>query len=522
MILPAGPGTPAVVPAPDPGADARRPTSASGLAARQPVATPGLAFASPGSGRLARLLEDARARRARLSQEIAAAEQAVAAIEAEQRAAQVVLDGAAADQGEMAGERALLLDRLSAAQQDMRAAEGQLTAVAAIGTTTPVAHPPPRGATPADQRARAERATDDALHRVDQMTTSLAEQDLALEQVGERLRAAETRVQALVQQARLAHDAVATLRQQMAQVGDELAASPDLLDALSVGAAPSALATSDIPPAMLDLYRRAAATCPGLPWSVLAAIGSVETSHGRADLPGVKTGANFAGAMGPMQFLAATWAAYASDGDGDGVHDVYNPADATLGAARYLCASGAGRPATLAAAIWAYNHADWYVEAVLEVAAGYGAVGLVADQAAVAALVARPNLILTPQAKADLLDGTVDPRLVALLSAASAEHRISVSVIRSGHAMNVAGTDRVSNHYYGRGVDIYAVDGAPVSASNDAAFELALSILASGPELRPQELGSPWTSLGSFAGTFSDEDHADHLHLGWRAIDTEP
>ena len=56
---------------------------------------------------------------------------------------------------------------------------------------------------------------------------------------------------------------------------------------------------------------------------------------------------------------------------GDGVKDVYDPDDAVFGAARYLCASGGGRTETLRAALWAYNHADWYVEMVLELAARY-------------------------------------------------------------------------------------------------------------------------------------------------------
>jgi hypothetical protein len=222
-----------------------------------------------------------------------------------------------------------------------------------------------------------------------------------------------------------------------------------------------------------------------------------------------------------MQFLEPTWAAYGVDGDGDGRRDVYDPVDAVLGAANYLCASGAGQISGLARAIWAYNHADWYVEAVLEVAAGYGATGLVAPPIAATALVEEPRLTLTPQARDDILAGVVDSRLLALLAAASAKHPITVRVNRSGHAQYVRGTDRVSNHYYGRGVDISAVDGAAVSATNEAALELALSILASGPPLRPDELGSPWTSLTEFAGAFSDDDHADHLHLGWRANNPE-
>jgi membrane-bound lytic murein transglycosylase B len=85
----------------------------------------------------------------------------------------------------------------------------------------------------------------------------------------------------------------------------------------------------------------------------------------------VRDGANFAGAMGPMQFLAGTWAAYSADGDDDGVRNVYDPDDAVFGAARYLCASGGAKVETLRSALWAYNHADWYVEMVLELAAKY-------------------------------------------------------------------------------------------------------------------------------------------------------
>jgi hypothetical protein len=78
-----------------------------------------------------------------------------------------------------------------------------------------------------------------------------------------------------------------------------------LLGALVVGVvgggAPSTIAADDIPAAYLSLYRSGADTCPGLPWSVLAAIGKVETNHGRLQAPGVSAGANFAGAAGPMQ-----------------------------------------------------------------------------------------------------------------------------------------------------------------------------------------------------------------------------
>ncbi|MEU6038640.1 bifunctional lytic transglycosylase/C40 family peptidase [Actinomadura sp. NPDC047616] len=136
--------------------------------------------------------------------------------------------------------------------------------------------------------------------------------------------------------------------------------------------APTDYAKTDIPPAYLRWYLDAANTCPGLPWNVLAAIGKTESDHGRSTAPGVHTGENHAGAGGPMQFLAPTWAAYGVDGDHDGRKDRYNPADAIHGAARLLCANGAGKGGRhLSRAIWHYNHSDHYVRTVLARAARY-------------------------------------------------------------------------------------------------------------------------------------------------------
>jgi hypothetical protein len=64
----------------------------------------------------------------------------------------------------------------------------------------------------------------------------------------------------------------------------------------TAGGPPSAAATADIPSAMLSLYQHAATTCPGLPWTVLAAIGTVESDNDQSNLPGVHSGANSAGA----------------------------------------------------------------------------------------------------------------------------------------------------------------------------------------------------------------------------------
>jgi cell wall-associated NlpC family hydrolase len=143
------------------------------------------------------------------------------------------------------------------------------------------------------------------------------------------------------------------------------------------GSTASPSAQQDIPPHYLALYRSAADTCPGLPWSVLAAIGKVETNHGRLQAPGVTSGANFAGAAGPMQIgiggkAGNTWGAYAVDADGGGA-DVYNPADAIFTAASYLCRNGGGKGGDLSQAVFAYNHADWYVTKVLAIASTYEA-----------------------------------------------------------------------------------------------------------------------------------------------------
>jgi cell wall-associated NlpC family hydrolase len=139
-------------------------------------------------------------------------------------------------------------------------------------------------------------------------------------------------------------------------------------------AAPSATATSDIPPAMLALYQEAAATCPGLPWTVLAAIGTVESGNDTSNLPGVHSGANSAGAEGPMQFEPATFAAYDQPvpPGGSNPPNPYDPTDAVYTAARDLCANGAENGADLSAAVFAYNHSDSYVSEVLDLAQSYG------------------------------------------------------------------------------------------------------------------------------------------------------
>jgi Transglycosylase SLT domain len=124
------------------------------------------------------------------------------------------------------------------------------------------------------------------------------------------------------------------------------------------------------PSSYLQLFQASAEEyCPGLSWTVLAAIGQIESADGQ------NLGPSSAGALGPMQFLPSTWQTWGIDGFGQtGPPDIMNPYDAVPSAARMLCADGAaGGGTALENAIFDYNHADWYVSEVLALAAQYAA-----------------------------------------------------------------------------------------------------------------------------------------------------
>jgi murein DD-endopeptidase MepM/ murein hydrolase activator NlpD len=108
---------------------------------------------------------------------------------------------------------------------------------------------------------------------------------------------------------------------------------------------------------------QAAGQAYGVPWSVLAAINKVESNFGQ------NMGPSSAGAIGWMQFMPDTWARWGTDANGDGVADPWNAEDAIYSAARYLAATGGA--ADIASAVFAYNHAQWYVDQVLQLAQQY-------------------------------------------------------------------------------------------------------------------------------------------------------
>jgi membrane-bound lytic murein transglycosylase B len=132
---------------------------------------------------------------------------------------------------------------------------------------------------------------------------------------------------------------------------------------------PTRAAVADVPRGYLRLYCQAGARSR-IPWPVLAAIGKVESDHGRVRLPGVRSGSNRAGACGPMQIgcvpgskAGNAWAHY-------GHGRPHDPDNAIPAAARYLVDHGARRD--LDRAIYAYNHSWAYVARVKQLARRYG------------------------------------------------------------------------------------------------------------------------------------------------------
>ena len=156
----------------------------------------------------------------------------------------------------------------------------------------------------------------------------------------------------------------------------------------------STAAANSIPASYLKWFQKAGLQY-NVSWTVLAGIAKVESNDGRTTLPGVSSGSNSFGAAGPMQIgidgaAGNQWGGgpvhpasevvdgVATDEDGNGTASVYDPADAIAGAAKYLVAHGVQQNVT--AAVFAYNHADWYVEEVLSWASAYASGGFTVDQ----------------------------------------------------------------------------------------------------------------------------------------------
>ena len=262
-------------------------------------------------------------------------------------------------------------------------------------------------------------------------------------------------------------------------------------------------AIDDIPPDFGRLYVEAAGAFE-IEWELLAAVGKIECDHGRGDCHRP----NSAGAMGPMQFMPATWPVY-RDASQRPPYDVYDARDAIFAAAAKLAADGIKRDPR--AALFSYNHSSEYVDEVIGWAIRYGWTTPDAGGLGQAAL-SHPNIELRPEARLDIEAGRVDARVLGNLLFLASEHRLgSVGPFATGHSLYVAGTNTISHHAYGRAVDIPIVDGVAVSPSNESARAAAQSLLSLDAPLRPDELVSPWDL--AYPGAFTDSIHLNHLHV---------
>jgi hypothetical protein len=193
-----------------------------------------------------------------------------------------------------------------------------------------------------------------------------------------------------------------------------------------------------VPPFLLSIYQ-AAGIQYGIRWEVLAAINEIETDYGR------NLNVSSAGALGWMQFMPATWRMYGVDANKDGKRDPFNPVDAIFAAARYLKAAGGDKD--IRTAIFAYNHAGWYVDSVMlraRLVAGY------------------------PTDLIGSLTGLTEGRFPVAARAryAGDQNSQSKQVATGQNAANV-----VDSNPNARGIDIYADKGAPVVAVNDGVIK---------------------------------------------------
>ncbi|MGI8428324.1 MAG: peptidoglycan DD-metalloendopeptidase family protein [Solirubrobacteraceae bacterium] len=190
-----------------------------------------------------------------------------------------------------------------------------------------------------------------------------------------------------------------------------------------------------IPPFLIPIYQAAGIEYQ-VPWQVLAGINEIETDYGR------NLSVSSADAVGWMQFLPSTWRQWGVDANGDGVADPYNPVDAIFTAARYLHAAGASK--NLPRAIFAYNHAGWYVQSVLLRAKLIG--GL-------------PDKLL------GALTGLVQGHFPVAAPAKYADDSVERLATRRVKKSNAA--IPVDSKPGSKGVSIFAHQGAPVIAVND-------------------------------------------------------
>jgi hypothetical protein len=194
----------------------------------------------------------------------------------------------------------------------------------------------------------------------------------------------------------------------------------------------------EIPPFLLPIYQ-ACGTEYGIPWEVLASINKIETAFG------TNTNVSSAGAVGWMQFLPSSWEAFGLDANGDGRKDPYNPVDAICAAASYLKLAGGNQD--LYQAIFAYNHADWYVQEVLLYARAYGR--------------------LPSDLVGSLTGLTEGARFPIAANARYADDIAAREALENGGEEIGSAAEVISSSPTPRGINIFTKQGAPVVAVND-------------------------------------------------------
>ena len=129
------------------------------------------------------------------------------------------------------------------------------------------------------------------------------------------------------------------------------------------------------------------------------------------------------------------------------------------------------------------------------------------------ALLENKNVVLDDVGVADIKAGKIDPRIVGVLTKLSEEHKIVVSCMCSDHSKFTSGGS-ISNHAYGRGLDIASIDGEIVSPGSALAREVSSELSELDPAIRPDEIGSPFAINGP--GYFTDAAHSNHIHVGFK------
>ena len=314
-----------------------------------------------------------------------------------------------------------------------------------------------------------------------------------------------------------------------------------------------------VPPFLLPIYQAAGAQYH-IHWQILAAINEAETGFG------TNLRESSAGAIGWMQFMPATWHRYGIDADGDGKEDPWDPVDAIFAAARYL--HDAGAESSLPNAIWAYNHAGWYVDQVIDRARtfaglpdelvavltrqGFAATASIKDKLGKDSYL-EPDAKLTMPGQAlllddhalrhtvlhddqielygcgrqDIIDNRIDDRVLATLEFLRlSKLDPTVSALECGHSFLTA-SGNVSEHSSGDAVDIAAINGTPIlghQGPGSITDDVVRRLLQLQGLMDPHQIITLMTYTGE-DNTLALPDHANHVHVGFKPMadaDGEP